>query len=460
MPVYNEARTLRTIIARVLSTPIRLRLELICVDDASQDRSWAILCELAAADPRIKVLRHETNRGKGAAIRTAIAAMTGDIAVIQDADLEYDPADYPALLAPILAGKADAVFGSRFAVAGQRRVLLYWHSVANKLLTWLTNILNDVNLTDMETCYKAVRADILRRIPLRSDRFGIEPELTTRLAQWGVRLYEVPVSYHGRTVAEGKKIGWKDAVAAAAALIRFRFLDDRFTTHDGHYILQSLRGARLFNQWMLSQFEWAIGTRILEAGCGIGNFTEILLDRDRLVAVDVEPLYVDRIRSRFGHLENFRAERLDLASPGDYGVLRGETFDTIICLNVLEHIAADGEALARCYDMLEPGGHLILVVPAQPSLYSACDEALGHHRRYTGPELAGKIETTGFQLVTLEPFNRLGALGWCVSKRLRRRNLTPRQLRLFDRLLPLAKLVDKLRLGTGLSLVAVARRPS
>ena len=177
--------------------------------------------------------------------------MRGDIGLIQDADLEYDPADYPALVAPILEGKADAVFGSRFASASQRKVLLYWHGVANHFLTWLTNILNDINLTDMETCYKAVRADVLKQTPLHSNRFGIEPELTTKLAQWNIRLYEVPISYHGRSVAEGKKIGWKDAVSAIWTLLKYRFIDDRFTTHDGYYVLQSMRRARGLNRWIL-----------------------------------------------------------------------------------------------------------------------------------------------------------------------------------------------------------------
>ena len=244
MPVYNEARTLRTIVRRVLESPVGLPMELVCVDDGSRDGSPEILDTLAAADSRIRVIRQPRNMGKGAAIRTAIQNMRGDIGLIQDADLEYDPADYPALVAPILQGKADAVFGSRFASASQRKILLYWHGVANHFLTWLTNILNDINLTDMETCYKAVRADILQQTPLYSDRFGIEPELTTKLAQWNIRLYEVPISYHGRTVAEGKKIGWKDAVSAVWTLIKYRFIDDRFTTHDGYYVLQSMRRAR------------------------------------------------------------------------------------------------------------------------------------------------------------------------------------------------------------------------
>ena len=221
MPVYNEARTLRTIVARVLASPVRLPMELICVDDGSRDGSPEILDALAAQDPRIRVIRQPRNMGKGRAIRTAIEHMRGDIGLIQDADLEYDPADYPALVGPILEGKADAVFGSRFASASQRKILLYWHGVANHFLTWLTNILNDINLTDMETCYKAVRADILKQTPLYSNRFGIEPELTTKLAQWNIRLYEVPISYYGRTYAEGKKILFRDGLIALWFVIRF-----------------------------------------------------------------------------------------------------------------------------------------------------------------------------------------------------------------------------------------------
>ena len=315
IPVYNEARTLRTIIRRVLASPVGLPMELVCVDDGSKDGSPEILDRLAAADARIRVIRQPHNMGKGAAIITAIKHMTGDIGLIQDADLEYDPNDYPALVAPILEGKADAVFGSRFAAASQRKILLYWHGVANHFLTWMTNILNDINLTDMETCYKAVRADILKQTPLYSNRFGIEPELTTKLAQWNIRLYEVPISYHGRTVAEGKKIGWKDAVSAIWTLVKYRFVDDRFTTHDGYYVLQSMRRARGLNRWILQQFRQYVGNRVLEAGAGIGNFTELLLDRERLIAVDNDPLYIEMANWRLGHLENIRTLRRDLADP-------------------------------------------------------------------------------------------------------------------------------------------------
>jgi len=458
MPVYNEARTLKTILARVLASPVDLPIEVVCVDDGSRDRSVEILEAAAAGDPRIRVFRQPANKGKGAAIRRAIAEMRGDVAIIQDSDLEYDPNDYPALIAPILQDKADAVFGSRFASASQRKILLYWHSVANKFLTWLTNVLNDINLTDMETCYKAVRGDILRQTPLHSDRFGIEPELTTRLSQWNIRLYEVPISYHGRTVAEGKNIGWKDAVSAVWCLLKYRFIDDRFTTHDGYYVLQSMRRARGLNRWILDQFRPFVGQRVVEAGCGIGNFTELLLDRERLVCLDNDPLYVEMMKWRLGHLENLRALQFDLSNQSAYAAIKPERIDTIVCLNVLEHIAPDEAVLRAYYDLLEPGGHAIILVPAHPSLYGPCDAAIGHERRYTQVELHTKMQAAGFEVVSMHEFNRLGVPGWWLNKKLGRRDLNPRQMRAFEALLPIAKLLEATKLGRGLSLIGVGRK--
>ena len=458
VPVYNEARTLRRIFAAITGVEFPIPFEIVCVDDCSRDATPEILAELAAKDPRIKVFRQDVNRGKGAAIRTAISHMSGDVAIVQDADLEYDPRDIPAVLAPILEGKADAVFGSRFAAAGQRKVLLFWHSVANKMLTLATNLLNDINITDMETCYKAVRADILRQIPLKSDRFGIEPELTTRLAQFGARLYEVPVSYHGRSVAEGKKIGWKDAVSAGWCLFKYRFLDTRFTTHDGYYILQSVRRARGFNRWMLSTFRPFIGRRVFEAGCGIGNFTELLLDRDRLVCVDQDPFYVEMISRRFGHLENLRAFQGDLTTDACSDEVLPEKIDTIISLNVLEHIDADRSVLEHFHRTLQPGGHAIVLVPAHPKLYTACDKTLGHIRRYTESELTEKFTAAGFEVVSLRQFNRLGVYGWWLSGLMGKKDLSPTQMRIYELMLPIAKLLDWTRLGPGLSMVIVGRK--
>ena len=221
IPVYNERNTIETILDRVRAVPVAT--EIGCVDDCSTDGTRERLAELEAAGFIDKLILQPVNRGKGAAIRTALAASTGEIVIVQDADLEYDPQDWPALLEPILQGKADACFGSRF-LGGPHRVLYYWHSVGNHLLTMFSNMVTNLNLTDMETCYKAVRGDLARSLVLTSDRFGFEPEITARLAQRDARIYEVPISYAGRTYAEGKKIGWRDGVAAFWHVLKFGLL--------------------------------------------------------------------------------------------------------------------------------------------------------------------------------------------------------------------------------------------
>ncbi len=217
IPSYNEKRYIEEIVKRVLDTGIPE--ELIIVDDFSTDGTREILNELKDRTG-IKVIFHEKNMGKGLAIRTAIKEVTGDVVIIQDADLEYDPREYPRLLEPILDGRADAVFGSRF-LGGPHRVLYFWHYVGNKFLTLLSNMLNNLNLTDMETCYKAFKVDVIKSLDLKSNRFGFEPEVTAKLAKKGYRIYETSISYSGRSYAEGKKINWKDGVAAIFHIIRF-----------------------------------------------------------------------------------------------------------------------------------------------------------------------------------------------------------------------------------------------
>ncbi len=220
MPVYNERATIEEIVRRVLAIP--LDLELIIVNDASTDGTAEILRTMG--DPRIRVLQHAVNRGKGAAIRTAILEASGEVIVIQDGDLEYDPSQIPALLEPIERGVADVVYGSRF-LGGPHRIHLFWHYLANQTLTFFSNLLNNLNLTDMETCYKCFRREIIEGIPLRSDRFGFEPEITAKLARRKARFYEIPISYFGRDYAEGKKIRWVDGLAALGAILRYRFFD-------------------------------------------------------------------------------------------------------------------------------------------------------------------------------------------------------------------------------------------
>ncbi|HEV2735083.1 MAG TPA: glycosyltransferase family 2 protein [Longimicrobiaceae bacterium] len=224
MPIYNEAATIEVAVVRVRSIPVRT--EIICVDDGSTDGTRDILRRLQAEGAVDVLVFHERNMGKGAALLTGFGRATGEVVVTQDADLEYSPQDLPVLLEPILDGRADAVFGSRF-LGGPHRVLYFWHRVGNGLLTLFSNMLTNLNLTDMETGYKMVKADLLRSLPLRSQRFGIEPELTARLAQAGARIYEVPISYSGRTYAEGKKIGWRDGVSALWYVFRSNVLPPR-----------------------------------------------------------------------------------------------------------------------------------------------------------------------------------------------------------------------------------------
>jgi glycosyltransferase involved in cell wall biosynthesis len=222
IPCYNEEKTVEALVDAVRAAEPADK-EIVLVDDASTDGSWSIVSTLL--NGRIdKVLRHDENRGKGAALRTGFAAATGDVVVVQDADLEYDPQEYMKLLRPIFDGKADVVFGSRFAGGESHRVLYFWHSVLNKLLTLLSNVLTDLNLTDMEVCYKAFRRDVLERITLEEDRFGFEPEITAKVAKLKVRIYEVGVSYAGRTYAEGKKIGWRDGMHAVWCLLKYNLL--------------------------------------------------------------------------------------------------------------------------------------------------------------------------------------------------------------------------------------------
>jgi len=222
MPVYNEAKTVEEVIRKVLEQPEVA--ELITVNDASQDGTGKVLKELARSLPKMRVLEHSVNQGKGAALRTGISHATQPYVLIQDADLEYDPEEYPILLKPIQSGKADVVFGSRFIGGEAHRVLYFWHSIGNRFLTLLSNMFTNLNLTDMETCYKVFRREIIQSISIEENRFGFEPEITAKVARKNVRIYEVAISYHGRTYAEGKKIGWKDGISAIRCILKYGFI--------------------------------------------------------------------------------------------------------------------------------------------------------------------------------------------------------------------------------------------
>lgn len=233
IPVYNERTVVERSLAMVLAAPLpeSMERELVIVDDCSTDGTSAILERIASEHPEIRLFRQNVNQGKGAAVRRAIQEAVGDFCLIQDADLEYDAAEYPKLMKPLLDGHADAVFGSRYLAGDQTRVLPYWHSMINKFLTLVSNMFSNLNVTDMETCYKVFRTDLLKSIPIRSDRFGFEPEITMKVSKRKLRVYEVPISYHGRTYEEGKKIGWKDGFRAIYAIVKYNLFRRPATAH-------------------------------------------------------------------------------------------------------------------------------------------------------------------------------------------------------------------------------------
>lgn len=457
VPVYNERRTLRTLMRRLLEAPIQIPFEIIAVDDCSSDGSREILNELAIADPRVRVFLHTENTGKGGAIHTAIKEMTGDLAIIQDADLEYEPNEIPRVIAPILDGRADASFGSRYAGRDCRRVLYYMHTVMNKTLTWLTNIVTDLDLTDMETCYKAVRSDILKQTPLKMKRFGIEPELTVRLAQWGARIYEVPISYSGRTYAEGKKITWRDGVQALFVIFWAALIDRKFTTHEGYYHLKAVRGPGV-NHWIFETIKPFVGHDVLEAGCGIGNLSEMMLNKTSLSCIDIDPLFVELISRRFSHLENFNADVCDVVELNQSNIKVKP--DTVICLSVLELVQDDVQALKNFFEILQPGGNLILMVPQHDALFSRLDKRFGHLRRYEQQQITQTLTEVGFEVRSVKDFNRLGFIGWLIFSRLLQENELPGSMMwMFNHLLPIAKRFEAFKFIPGVSIVAIARKP-
>ena len=469
VPVYNERLTLPEILERIQA--IAIPKEIVVVDDGSTDGTREFLRRLEAElgearragtfdeKNEIRIFYQERNQGKGAALRRGFAEARGDIVLVQDADLEYDPREYPKLIGPILEGKADAVYGSRFT-GSPRRVLFFWHHLANKFLTLASNVVTNLNLSDMETGYKAFRADLIKSIPIRSNRFGVEPELTAKLAKLRARIYEVPISYAGRGYGEGKKIRWTDGVAALWTILKYGIVDDQDNADPGYQTLLRLSRAERYNRWMFRQLAPYLGERVLEIGSGIGNLTRYLVGRELVVATDLNPRYLRLLANTFERHTRVRVEPLDL---GDFdpAALAEHRLDTIVCLNVLEHLEDDRTALARLFAALAPGGRLIVLVPAHRWLYGGIDRAIQHYRRYERAELAERFSEAGFRVERAWFFNRLGVLGWYLNSVLLRRTRVPGlQLRLQNLLVPLLRAESALPLPFGLSVIAVGRKGS
>jgi glycosyltransferase involved in cell wall biosynthesis/phospholipid N-methyltransferase len=461
IPVYNERFLVRELVERVLAVriPEVRELELVIVNDGSKDGTTEILRQLAADNPDRIRLFEQVNQGKGAAIRKGIAEANGDLILFQDADLEYDPNDYGRLVKPFLEDGADVVYGSRFLPSDRRRVLYHRHSLGNKALTSLSNLFTDLNLTDMETCYKMFRAPLLKSIPIRSNDFAMEPEITAKIAKRECRVFEVPISYLGRTYREGKKIGWKDAVKAFSAIVKYWVVDDLYEEDEyGSHILHSLERAQRFNKWMADSIAPYVGARVLEIGAGIGNITTWLLPRDLYVASDINPHYLDYLQNMSVGKPYLDVDRIDLEDSSCFERWKGR-FDTVVCLNVLEHVRDPLKSLRNIHDALEPGGRLVLYVPQGQHLYSSLDEVLGHRCRYDREMLARELRETGFEVNLFRDFNHLAIPGWYVNgKVLKKRNFSRVQLKVFNMLVPVLRRVDPMIPGKGLGIIAVATR--
>ena len=457
---YNEEETLRTCVLGVLNAPISnaMTMEIIIVNDASTDATMEVAKGLAAEFPNIHVFSQPVNIGKGAAIRRAIKEMTGDLAILQDADLEYDPQDYPKLLHPIIIGHADVVFGSRFAGV-ERKVLYFWHSLANHVLTLISNMLNDTNWTDMETCYKAFDADCLRAIPLESNRFGIEPEITAKVARNRLRMFEVPISYNGRKYDEGKKITWRDGVAALLFIFKYRFSSNY--SDAGKVTLDAMEAAPRFNRWMYDRVAPYLGDRIAELGVGRGNLSRHIRKHPNVLLTDYRTDYLGELQQRWTTQPGLSIGKLDMTERGDYDQLKAFKPDTVVFFNVLEHIERDQDVLDCLRDTVPVGSRVVILVPFGMKLFSVFDKELGHFRRYETGELEAKLELAGFKIEKQIFFNKVGRIAWFVANTLGgQKALKPWQIRIYDALTPLFRDFDRFLPCDGLSTIVVARKPA
>ena len=463
MPVYNERYLVGESIRRVLAvrSPLISRLDLIVVDDGSTDGTRELLREIAAAHrDRITYVEHAQNGGKGAAVRTGLAHANGSVTVIQDADLEYNPRDLARLMVPFVTGGADAVFGSRFMTSSYRRALYYRHSVGNRMLTTASNLLTDLGLTDMETCYKAVRTQLLKSIPIRSRDFRLEVELTFKLAKRRARVFEVPISYAGRTYEEGKKIGFRDGLRAFGAMAHWWLVDDMYAPDaHGSEVVGNLLALPQLHRWVSALVRPYVGSRVLELGAGVASLSAKLLPRDRYTVADTNPHHLAYLQNFCEGKPYLEVCRVDPEVAEDFQAFRGG-YDTVLALNLLARARDDRAALRNLGLALAPGGRAIVAVPCGPHLFSHLDELVGHRRRYSRQDLRAALEAAGFEVEELFDFNRFAAAAWWLNGRvLRARGFSKPLLKAANVTLPLWRRVEPALPWSGAALIAVARRP-
>jgi len=458
VPVYNERYLVEFSLRRLMELESELisSMQIILVDDQSTDGSYEVLQKLAAEDLRLTLTRHEKNQGKGAAIRTGLELASGDVTIIHDADLEYSPSDIPQLVRVFVEEGADAVLGTRYLSSKHRRVLMYRHSLINKTLTTMVNLLTDLDLSDVETCYKAIKTDLFKSIPIRSNDFGFEIEIMMKLARRRANIFEVPIRYQARTYEEGKKIRVKDGFWALLTALRFFFIEDIYhRDRHGLHILMDMNNARRFNKWMADQLRPHLGDRVLEIGAGIGNLTKQFIPRKRYAATDIDERALHYMKSFALGRPFMEIRRLNADLPEDFKGLE-ESFDTVLIVNVLEHVADEQATLKNIYGTLEKGGKIVVLVPQFPALYGSFDEVLEHRERYTEKKLRSGLTQAGFELEKVFDFNKTSVPSWYLNaKILKRKRFSRFQLKILETIVPLLRIFDRYWPWGGLSLIAV-----
>lgn len=448
MPVYNERAFLRRSVERVMAVqlPRDLRRELVMVNDASTDGTEILMSELAAQYPAtIRVFHQAKNHGKGAAIQRAISEMRGEYAIIQDADLEYDPQEYPTVLRPLLEGYADVVYGSRFAMREMRRVMFYHHKLGNLFLTHLSNFFTGLDLTDMETCYKAFRADLLKTIPLRSQRFGIEPELTAKIAKRGCTVYEVPVSYHGRGYADGKKIGWKDGLQAIYTIFKYWLIDDCFSERLGRRHLKSHSLGRRCTQNLAQRLLPFIDGAILEIDGGIGNLSRRLPKHNTMTITENDGECYELLREIFADNELIKVVRADVLNNPPENL----TAPTVIATNLFAGNLLDGEILRNLQKTLTPNSRLLLEIPLYDNHTATT---------YSLATVLDELQRVGYRIEQTINFNfSAWAINFINTKILRRQSRGKWSFKIAELLQIIFNPLEKILPLPGYSVIVVAR---
>ena len=463
MPCFNEALTIKEILNRVDNVKLinGIKKEIILVDDFSNDGTREIIKEEIFKEnynsfDGIKKIFMPYNQGKGSAIIKAIDECTGDYTIIQDADLEYSPEDYNLLLRPVIESSADVVYGSRFK-GGYTRALCYWHSMGNRFLTAASNMFSNLYLTDMETCYKLIKTNILKNINLKSKRFGFEPEITAKLSKVkNIVIYEVPVGYQGRTYDDGKKINWKDGVSSIYCILKYNLRPGKVFKRPQYDFFKNIKGLKYYDN-IIAKICKYIGNEVLELGCGDGLLARKLFKFKRnITCVDNDTELLEKLKEKYNYVENLKVLNMDANNIGnEFGP---NTFDTVIAFNLIEHIGDDKSLVKKINSILKKNGCFIGLVPAYNFLFNKLDRSVGQYRRYNTEKLTDLLQE--FTDVQIYYYNSMGILGWMVAGGLLKRDyISKNNVKIHNTLFKISNIINNFIFNKlGLNILFIAKK--